>query len=290
MKYLLLNIVLCMILFLNPEITFSQTDSSFAAENSEKEMSDSLSSFESDSLEIDSVKYYSISVKTNVENAEVFLDTMFIGRTPLDTYKVKEGTYDLKIINPISLKEWSNYAINKEIFVSADTLLNYEFSYFYFISTTPFNVKVFNNDSLLGETPLRFYSDKMLKGFLNFNKKDYRDKVFDLSNYDFKTGLNLELLPKGSETVNDLVYKDRSTQFKTKRPLLPIFGTALLTVGSGIFAINYKQSANIEYDNYLRTGNTTFLDNANNDDTVFTVSIILMQLALGGLIYFLFFD
>jgi len=215
---------------------------------------------------------------------------MFIGRTPLDTYKVKEGTYDLKIINPISLKEWSNYAINKEIFVSADTLLNYEFSYFYFISTTPFNVKVFNNDSLLGETPLRFYSDKMLKGFLNFNKKDYRDKVFDLSNYDFKTGLNLELLPKGSETVNDLVYKDRSTQFKTKRPLLPIFGTALLTVGSGIFAINYKQSANIEYDNYLRTGNTTFLDNANNDDTVFTVSIILMQLALGGLIYFLFFD
>jgi len=290
MKYLLLNIVLCMILFLNPEITFSQTDSLFAAENSEKEMSDSLSSFESDSLEIDSVEYYSISVKTNVENAEVFLDTMFIGRTPLDTYKVKEGTYDLKIINPISLKEWSNYAINKEIFVSADTLLNYEFSYFYFISTTPFNVKVFNNDSLLGETPLRFYSDKMLKGFLNFNKKDYRDKVFDLSNYDFKTGLNLELLPKGSETVNDLVYKDRSTQFKTKRPLLPIFGTALLTVGSGIFAINYKQSANIEYDNYLRTGNTTFLDNANNDDTVFTVSIILMQLALGGLIYFLFFD
>jgi hypothetical protein len=290
MKYLLLNIVLCMILFLNPEITFSQTDSLFAAENSEKEMSDSLSSFESDSLEIDSVEYYSISVKTNVENAEVFLDTMYIGRTPLDTYKVKEGTYDLKIINPISLKEWSNYAINKEIFVSADTLLNYEFSYFYFISTTPFNVKVFNNDSLLGETPLRFYSDKMLKGFLNFNKKDYRDKVFDLSNYDFKTGLNLELLPKGSETVNDLVYKDRSTQFKTKRPLLPIFGTALLTVGSGIFAINYKQSANIEYDNYLRTGNTTFLDNANNDDTVFTVSIILMQLALGGLIYFLFFD
>ena len=290
MKYLLLNIVLCMILFLNPEKTFSQTDSSFASENSEKEMSDSLSSFESDSLEIDSVEYYSISVKTNVENAEVFLDTMFIGRTPLDTYKVKEGTYDLKIINPISLKEWSNYAINKEIFVSADTLLNYEFSYFYFISTTPFNVKVFNNDSLLGETPLRFYSDKMLKGFLNFNKKDYRDKVFDLSNYDFKTGLNLELLPKGSETVNDLVYKDRSTQFKTKRPLLPIFGTALLTVGSGIFAINYKQSANIEYDNYLRTGNTTFLDNANNDDTVFTVSIILMQLALGGLIYFLFFD
>jgi len=290
MKYLLLNIVLCMILFLNPEITFSQTDSLFAAENSEKEMSDSLSSFESDSLEIDSVEYYSISVKTNVENAEVFLDTMFIGRTPLDTYKVKEGTYDLKIINPISLKEWSNYAINKEIFVSADTLLNYEFSYFYFISTTPFNVKVFNNDSLLGETPLRFYSDKMLKGFLNFNKKDYRDKVFDLSNYDFKTGLNLELLPKGSETVNDLVYKDRSTQFKTKRPLLPIFGTALLTVGSGIFAINYKQSANIEYDNYLRTGNTTFLDNANNNDTVFTVSIILMQLALGGLIYFLFFD
>lgn len=290
MKYFLINIILVVLLFLTFEKTNSQTDSSFASENQEAELTDSLSAIEADSLKIDSVKYYSLTVKTNVENAEVFLDTVFAGRTTLDTFKVKEGTYILKIINPISLKEWSNYVINQELIIESDTILTFEFSYFYFINTSPFNVKVFNNDSLLGETPLRFYSGKMLKGFLNFNKKDYKDKVFDLSSYDFKTGLNLELIPKGSENVNDLVYKDRSTQFKTKRPLLPIFGTALLTVGSGIFAINYKQSANVEYDNYLRTGNTTFLDNANNDDTVFTVSIILMQLALGGLIYFLFFD
>lgn len=290
MKNFIINIILFAFIFLNVCEINSQTDSSFAAENTEAELRDTLSGNDSVSVKKDSVKYYSLSVKTNIENAEVYSDTNFLGRTPLDTFKIKEGAHNLKIINPISLKEWSNYIINLDPFIDRDTTFDVEFSHFYFINTTPFNVKVFNNDSLLGETPLRFYRDNILKGFLRFKKKDYKDISFDLSKYDFKTGLNLELQPKGLEPVNDLVYQERSTQFKTKRPLLPIFGTALLAVGSGMFAINYKQSANVEYDNYLRTGNTTFLNNANSDDTVFTVSIILMQVALGGLIYFLFFD
>ncbi|HMQ70297.1 MAG TPA: PEGA domain-containing protein [Ignavibacteria bacterium] len=290
MRYLFANIIFLIIFILNINAAGSQTDSSFAAENHEAELGDSLSVADTMKVETDSVKFYFLSVKTNIENAEIYSDTVFIGRTPLDTFKIKEGMHFLKIINPISLKEWSNYIIRIEADIKKDTTINVEFDYFYFINTIPFNVKVFNNDSLLGETPLRFYREKKLEGFLNFVKRDYKDKVFDLRNYDFKTGLSIELLPKGTETVNDIVYQDRSTQFKTKRPLPPIFGTALLAVGSGIFAINYKQSANNEYDRYLRTGNTTFLDNANSDDTVFTVSIILMQAALAGLIYFLFFD
>ncbi|MCB0728945.1 MAG: PEGA domain-containing protein [Ignavibacteriae bacterium] len=290
MRSLFKNILLLIFFILKINTVNSQTDSSFAEENYEAEQRDSISVSDTLRAETDSVKYYSLSVKTNIENAEVYSDSVFIGRTPLDTFKIKEGRHFLKIINPISLKEWSNYIIRIDANIDKDTTFNIEFDYFYFINTIPYNVKVFNNDSLLGETPLRFYSEKKLEGFLNFNKMDYKDKVFDLRNYDFKTGLSIELLPKGTETVNDIVYQDRSTQFKTKRPLLPIFGTALLTIGSGIFAINYKQSANNEYDKYLRTGNTTFLNNANNDDTVFTVSIILMQAALAGLIYFLFFD
>ena len=147
----------------------SQTDSSFAAENTEAELSDSLSEKDSVSLKTDSVKYFYLSVKTNIENAEVYSDSVLLGRTPLDTFRIKEGLHNLKIINPISLKEWRNYVIDLEAFIDKDTVINADFSYFYFINTIPFNVKVFNNDSLLGETPLRFYSDKMLKGFLNFN-------------------------------------------------------------------------------------------------------------------------
>lgn len=290
MKFLITNIFVFIILSMNIGNINSQTDSSFAAENTEAELSDSLSEKDSVSLKTDSVKYFYLSVKTNIENAEVYSDSVLLGRTPLDTFRIKEGLHNLKIINPISLKEWRNYVIDLEAFIDKDTVINADFSYFYFINTIPFNVKVFNNDSLLGETPLRFYSDKMLKGFLNFNKKDYKDMVFDLKDYDFKTGLNIELLSKGKEKINDIVYLDRSTQFKTKRPLLPIIGSSLAVIGSGILAINYKNTANTEYNNYLITGNNTFLDEANSNDTYFTVSIIVMQAALGALIYFLFFD
>jgi hypothetical protein len=290
MKYSGINIFIVLLLFLNIEKINSQIDSSFAAENREAELTDSLSEKDSVSMKTDSVKYFYLSVKTNVENAEVYSDTVFLGRTPLDTFKIKEGLHQFKIINPISLKEWSNYIIDIDAYIDKDTIINVDFSYFYFINSTPFNVKVFNNDSLLGETPLRFYSEKMLKGFLNFNKVDYKDKTFDLKDYDFKTGLKIELAPKGKDQVNDLVYMDRSTQFKTKRPLLPIIGSSLIAIGSGTLAINYKNTANLEYNKYLITGNNSFLDEANSNDTYFTVSIIIMQAALGALIYFLFFD
>ena len=41
---------------------------------------------------------------------------------------------------------------------------------------------------------------------------------------------------------------------------------------------------------YLATGNTASLNEANKYDTGFIISIVLMQMAVGGLIYFLFFD
>jgi len=176
------------------------------------------------------------------------------------------------------------------IFLDKDTAIDVSFRYFYYFNSSPFDAEVFENDSLLGSTPLRLFNNNELTGTLLFRKENYKDYIYDMKNYDFETGANITLQSKGKETVNDLVYKDRVTQFKTKRSLITIGGLLAASIVGGYFAVNYKDKANEDYLNYLNSGNTAYLDQSNKHDTYFVVSLVLMQAAIGGLIYFLFFD
>lgn len=245
----------------------------------------------SDSLTAsDTVKSHRLSISSNLDFAKIYSDTQFIGMTPLEDYILKEGNYKLKIINPKSLQDWQNDNQTIDLFINKDTTVNIIFNYFYFINTNPYSAKVFKEDSLIGETPLRFFRENELTGNLLIRKKNYKDYFFDMSGYNYSTGANIKLNPKGLEEINDLVYKDRSTQFNTKRSLLPILGTGAVSIASAILAFNYKNIANDEYDRYLLFGNEERLQESKNNDTYFAVSIVVMQAAVAGLIYFLFFD
>lgn len=231
-----------------------------------------------------------LTVISNPESAQVYIDTLFAGVTPLENHIIKKGAYKLKIINPKSLQDWQNDNRSFNIFINGDTTLNIRFRYFYFINSNPYSAKVFKGDSLLGETPLRFFTDNELTGSLLVRKKNYKEYSFDLGTYNFGTGANINLIPKGLEADKDLIYKDRITQFNTKRSLIPILGTAAVSIASCVLAFNYKNIANDEYDKYLLRGNSKYLEESQNNDTYFAVSLAVMQAAVAGLIYFLFFD
>ncbi len=238
---------------------------------------------------IDSVRSYRLNIRSNLENARIFFDTVYIGLTPLKDYNVKEGIYKIRIVNPKSLKDWKNANQDMETTISNDTTITADFQYYYYFNTNPFDVKVFLKDSLLGITPLRFFRDNELTGSLIFRKKNYRDFTFDLNKYDFESGANINLTSKGKEEINDIVYVNRGTQFATKRSLLPIAFLGAASIAATYFAFSFKSTANTEYDKYLLNGNSYNLDKSNQNDTYFIISIALMQAAIGGLIYFLFF-
>ena len=238
----------------------------------------------------DTVSYYKLSITSNPGSAKVYIDTFLIGMTPLKDHNIIKGNYKIKIINPKSPQDWQNDNQILHILIDKDTSLFVKFNYFYFINTTPYSAKVLKEDNLLGETPLRFFSENELTGKLLIRKKNYKDYYFDLGSYDFLTGANIKLIPKGSESVTDIVYKDRTTQFNTKRSLVPILGTAAVSITSCIMAFNYKNIANDEYDKYLLRGLNKNLEESQTNDTYFAISLVVMQAAVAGLIYFLFFD
>lgn len=264
---LILRILLLIVLITN--VSLSQSDSSSAA---------------------DSLKFYKLNVLSTPENAKVIIDTSYAGVTPLTDYKIKEGKYEIKIVNPNLIAEWQNENQIIKVSIESDTVFNIKFKYFYLFSTNPFDAKVFKGDSLLGYTPLRFFDENKLTGTLIFKKKNYKDYYFDLINYNFETGANITMQSKGKENVNDIVYKNRATQFETQRSFFPIFATGAIAILGGASAINFKNSANQQYERYLINENSLYLDKSNSNDTYFIISVILMQAAIGGLVYFLFFD
>jgi hypothetical protein len=181
------------------------------------------------------------------------------------------------------------FILQTECYAQQDTLImkdTIETDYYYFFNSNPFNANVLYKDSLIGITPLRFYSSEKLGGNIVFKKTDFKDLTFDLKNYNFEKGIEVNL----DKIYNfNLVEKDRLSQFKTKRNYGLIIGTGLVTLLGGFSAVQFKNIANNSYDNYQITLNNSELDKSNKYDIYSGIGLAVMQIAFIGFIYFLFF-
>ena len=247
----------------------------------------------SDTLLVPGQKIFQLNVFSNQNDADIYVDSVYAGKTPLAGYKLSEGLHTIKLINSGYKAGWRNDNPVKELLLISDTTLNINFRYYYSFKSDPFNAELIKDDTVFGKTPFGIFTEKELTGSIIFRKKNFSDLIFDLKNYSFETGANITLLPlklNSGKTSDNYAYKNKSTQFKTDRNLIAIIGLGAAAVTGGVFSLNYKNKANENYDNYLATGNTASLNEANKYDTGFIISIVLMQMAVGGLIYFLFFD
>ena len=240
----------------------------------------------------DSTHYY-INIITNNPNAPVYIDSTNAGTTPLNNYKLSNGFHTIKIINPANLNKtsWENENIEfKNFELISDTTIITSFKTLYLINTDPFNASVFKSDSLLGYTPLRFFSEGLLNWDLDLKKTGFKSKRINLSDYSGSPVNIYEKLSPENNFQENIIYKDKSTSFAKKRnvPLLTALG--LGTLGGAFATINLKTKANNFYDSYLDNLNQVDLNNSNRYDTYSLISLILTQVALGAVIYFLFFD
>jgi len=161
--------------------------------------------------------------------------------------------------------------------------------YFYFFNTNPYNAEVIYHDSTLGLTPLRFFSANKLQGLLLFRKDKFREKSINLDNYDYSKGISLDLEPISTDD-GIIVFKNKQTQFNSKRNFFAIggFGTAIL---AGLLStIELKDVANKSYDNYLSTLDRNEYDKSRKYDLYAGITLAVMEAAIAGFIYYLFID
>ncbi len=231
---------------------------------------------------------YNLSVSSIPDNYDVYIDSVFIGKTPVVNHRLKASVYSLKIMNWNTLKDWENESKYIVLNLKSDTSFSVTFRNEYFINTIPSNASVIKNDSVFGFTPLRLFSKEKLSGNFILRKDDYFDKTINVDNFDFGKNIVETLTPSGITKNN--VWKDKNTSFNTKRnfPLIAVLGAA---IAGGTFAtFNYKTKANDAYDRYTQTYSPLDYDDSKTNDTYSAIFLIATQVTLGVLIYFLFGD
>lgn len=161
--------------------------------------------------------------------------------------------------------------------------------YIYYINSSPFNAEVIYKDSLLGLTPVRFFSSEKLTGVLTVKKTGYEDAGIDLNGFNFDTGkeIFLKSLTKGTENI---VQKNKGTVFIKKRNLTGIITAGLFALTGGLISFNSKEKANDFYSQYVVYGDRNNLDKSKRYDVYYGISLAAMQVSVGALIYFLFLE
>ncbi len=103
---------------------------------------------------------------------------------------------------------------------------------------------------------------------------------------DTYQALRTKLLQDTSITV----YKNKPTEFNTKRDFVKIGGLGIVIAGSVAATLKFKQIANNAYDNYVNSLSQSELDKSDRYDRYAMISLIVMEAAFACLVYLLFFD
>lgn len=231
---------------------------------------------------------YNLSVSSFPDNYDVYIDSVFIGKTPVVNHQLKASKYTLKIMNWSTLKSWESENKIIQLDLVSDTSFTVNFRSEYLINTIPSNASVIKNDSVYGFTPLRLFSKEKLTGSFILRKSGYFDKTINMDNYDFGKNIVETLTPNGVTKSN--VWKDKNTNFNTKRnfPLIAVLGAA---VAGGTYAtFHFKSKANDAYDRYLNNFNQADYDESKNNDMYSVLFLVASEITLGVLVYFLFGD
>lgn len=163
-----------------------------------------------------------------------------------------------------------------------------------YINSFPQNAAVYLNDSLAGYTPYRFLleaKDSSASYRIVIKLKGYFDYSYTFKAGDMPVNQTFFLIPAGkSSKLSNPVMENQNSYFKTPRKVIPITISALLTAVSGISAYYFKDQANNKYDDYLNYGDPALLDKTRKYDVISGISLVLFQVGLAGLIYFLLME
>jgi hypothetical protein len=135
-----------------------------------------------------------INITSNVDGVLIFIDTLYIGRTPVKNYIIKPGDYTLKgIRNDVSI--WDKEISKTQLLIKPhdSVTISLNFRNILKVVTEPENARILLNDIFVGYSPLTvlYKNDDTLK----IGKNNYESEIIPL--YDVKDEiLKVKLRPK----------------------------------------------------------------------------------------------
>ena len=216
--------------------------------------------------------------------AEVWLGDSLLGSTPIVIAKDIAGAVDVYYPGRF---DWDAevqrlprqpVAGNKGV-----TLLR--FSLRSTVRSMPSGAAVFIGDSLFGYTPLRLDSAFARSPF-RLEKPGYHSlRIADPTEHPAG---GVHVLPINGDLIisGDVIVRNSDLELPPARILLP----AGVSIVAGVLAVHFKQLADERYAGYRLTGNEALLSETEKYDIYAGISLVIMQLGIGYLLYLVITD
>lgn len=213
-----------------------------------------------------------ISIQVDYNKIKIYLNDSLVSKTST-TIEVPIGKHKIKIMKDDG--EWGSEIITDSISIvdcGQEMNINYTFSENKILKTEPSNVAVYNNEKIIGYTPLR-----LIKNYnkITLNKPGYESLTINSNEISDKM-IKLELKNTMEEKM-----------FYEKNIFGILIGSALLLGGTSAY---YKIQADNKFDEYKITGNPETLQQTRNYDLISGITLGVLQINFGLLIYYFLVD
>ena len=228
----------------------------------------------------------SVTVLTDPPGADLFIDSMFVGKSPLQSISIQRGSHHIKAFYP-SASSWNASVAEGALDVVAAG--NFEkrlvLGKILRVQTDPSGGTVLYEGKSLGVTPLYVRRASAIAGNLIIQKSGY-DSLTVPSNEIREGFLRLQLRPAGGSGAAlspgdvrgpDLVATDH----------WPTYVSGLTMIVSGVTSAYCKDQANKEFDKYLVSNDPASLSTTNRLDRRAAISLVICQISFVVLSYLL---
>jgi hypothetical protein len=210
-----------------------------------------------------------VSIETNSNDSKLFIDSVFIGQGDYFVTELDTGLHIIQIQK--NLWKWNSSMIRDtlKIIECKEYHFNFSFTDKILFDTEPQDVYVFEDDSLVGFTPLLL---KPFKDNLTLKKPEYASRTVDYNE-----------ISVGKKPVLEFIGKEKSQQFYETFLFKTLVGTA---IALGAATAYYKLEADKKFDEYQVTGDPALLEQTDKYDSISGVTFVALQIDFGLILYF----
>lgn len=215
----------------------------------------------------------SLLIKSDIENVLIFINDSLRSSSNNYETEIEKGYHVVSIIE--NTKRWNAKTFTDTMVIDdcSDLVLNHTFRSEILLDTDPQDVYVFENDSLIGFTPL-YLSDDF--GDLHLQKPGYLSRNINRDDLLHSSKLNLEFIGE-----------EKGTSFFEKPLFKILVGTALAL---GATTAYFKLEADNKFEEYELTGNPDLLDKTDTYDIISGITFVGLQINFGLIIYLFLTD
>ncbi|MEK6566481.1 MAG: PEGA domain-containing protein [Bacteroidota bacterium] len=225
-----------------------------------------------------------VVVETVPRGADVYIDSQFCGKTPVERFTLAAGKHVVSAFIP-SLTSWNGFSKTDTITIVAnqETKLKWDLGALVVINSIPSGSSIQLEGRLLGVTPFVLRSSEALKGEMLVQKEGFQAARVGI---DDTRSLHVVLL-KPLNGQNENLSPDvlgPITNGETSGQLIHYVAGATM-IASGFLSAYFKAQANTNFREYQSSQDPARLDATGKFDRLSGFSFTLMQFSFGVLAY-----